>query len=193
MAVTHTAGVFLLGAVTLLIGQFFVPERVIEWLSIASGVLVALLGAGLVLRAVRGATGQPSHPHPHPHAHPHPHPHPPSERQATDLKHRNVITLGLAGGMVPSASALIVLLVAITTGRLIFGLLLIVAFGAGMAIVLGGLAVITTVLRGAMRTPTRLSTNRWSRVAVKSLPLVSGIAVLVAGLSVSIGAFARFA
>jgi nickel/cobalt transporter (NicO) family protein len=195
VAVTHTAGVFLLGAVTLLIGQFFVPERVIEWLSIASGVLVALLGAGLVFRAIRGATLQPphAHPHPDPHAHPHAHPHPHAEQRAPDLRRRNVIALGLAGGMVPSASALIVLLVAVTTGRLIFGLLLIVAFGAGMAFVLGGLAVITTALRGKVRTPTGLTAHRWSRLALKSLPLVSGIAVLAAGLSVSIGALARFA
>ena len=66
VAITHTAGVFLLGAVTLLIGQFFVPERVIEWLSIASGVLVALLGAGLVIRAIRGAGRARAHRHPHP-------------------------------------------------------------------------------------------------------------------------------
>lgn len=197
VAVTHTAGVFLLGGVTLLIGQFFVPERVIEWLSIASGVLVALLGAGLVFRALRGARPQPSHAHPHPHSQPdhhsHPHPHPHGELQAPDLRRRNVIALGLAGGMVPSASALIVFLIAITTGRLIFGLLLIVAYGAGMAVVLGGLAVITTALRGAVRAPTGLTAHRWSRLAVKSLPLVSGIAVLVAGLSVSVGALARFA
>lgn len=193
VAVTHTAGVFLLGAVTLVIGQFFVPERVIEWLSIASGVLVATLGAGLVFRAIRGATWQApqAHSHPHPYAHSHPHPH--GEQRAPDLRRRNVIALGLAGGMVPSASALIVLLVAITTGRLIFGLLLIVAFGAGMAFVLGGLAVITTALRGRVRTPTRLTAHPWSRLALKSLPLVSGIAVLVAGLSVSVGALARFA
>ena len=66
------------------------------------------------------------------------------------LRARNVIALGLAGGMVPSASALIVLLVAVSTGRLLLGMTLIVAFGIGMAVVLGGLAVATTWLRGAV-------------------------------------------
>jgi ABC-type nickel/cobalt efflux system permease component RcnA/stage V sporulation protein SpoVS len=196
VAVTHTAGVFLLGAVTLLIGQFFVPERVIEWLSIASGVLVAILGAGLVFRAIRGAshaTHDHPHPHPHPRSHSHGHAHPHPETQAPELRRLNVITLGLAGGMVPSASALIVFLVAITTGRLLFGLLLIAAFGAGMAVVLGGLAVVTTALRGTMRASTRVTAHPWAKLAARSLPLVSGIAVLVAGLSVSIGALARFA
>ena len=56
---------------------------------------------------------------------------------------RNVAVLGVAGGLVPSASALIVLLAAVTTGRLAFGLALIGAFGIGMALVLGGLAALT--------------------------------------------------
>ena len=54
----------------------------------------------------------------------------------TRLGMRNVAVLGVAGGLVPSASALIVLLAAVTTGRLAFGLALIVAFGLGMAVVL---------------------------------------------------------
>jgi ABC-type nickel/cobalt efflux system permease component RcnA len=95
--------------------------------------------------------------------------------------------------MVPSASALIVFLVAITTGRLLFGMLLILAFGAGMAVVLGGLAVATTALRGSTRAMAGVAAHPWVKRAAGSLPLVSGVAVLVAGLSVSIGALARFA
>ena len=104
-----------------------------------------------------------------------------------------MVALGLAGGMVPSASALIVLLVAITTGRLIFGMFLIVAFGTGMALVLGGLAVVTTLVRTTVRTPSVLTTHPLARTLVRSVPLISGLAVTVAGLSVTIGAIARFA
>jgi ABC-type nickel/cobalt efflux system permease component RcnA len=199
VAVTHTAGVFLLGAATLLIGQWFVPERVIEWLSLGSGALVVLLGAGLVVRALQSGRGtsRPSHTHDHDHGHDHgeahPHQHAWQTRPQGDLRPRNVVALGLAGGMVPSASALIVLLVAITTGRIVFGLLLIVAFGAGMALVLGGLAIVTTVLRRAVRAPTGLAAHPAARLVARSIPLVSGLAVLIAGLSVTIGALTRFA
>jgi nickel/cobalt exporter len=186
VAATHTAGVFVLGAATLLIGQFLVPERVIEWLSIGSGALVVLLGAGLVFRALRGARADAAHGHEHPHSHEHRHP-------APGLRRRNVVALGLAGGMVPSASALIVLLVAITTGRLVFGMFLIVAFGAGMALVLGGLAVVTTLVRTTVRTPSALTRHPLARTLVRSVPLISGLAVTVAGLGVTIGAIARFA
>ena len=41
---------------------------------------------------------------------------------------------GLAGGIVPSGSALVVLLSSVALGRLGFGLVLIVAFGLGMAV-----------------------------------------------------------
>jgi nickel/cobalt exporter len=198
VAATHTAGVFVLGAATLLIGQFFVPERVIDWLSIGSGVLVVLLGAGLVIRALRHASVATAaghdHPHPHPHEHRHPHEHPHDQSHRTgELRRRNVVALGLAGGMVPSASALIVLLVAVTTGRLVFGMLLIVAFGAGMALVLGGLAIVTTLIRSTVRAPSGMATHPFAQSLARLVPLVSGLAVTAAGLSVTIGAIARFA
>jgi ABC-type nickel/cobalt efflux system permease component RcnA len=186
VAVTHTAGVFLLGAVTLLAGQFLVPERVIGWLTIGSGFLVVLLGAGLVLRAARGSHASHDHGHEHDHPHEHPHPHP-------DLRARNVVALGLAGGMVPSASALIVLLVAITTGRLLFGLVLIMAFGVGMSLILGGLAVATTMVRGAVTASGGIASHPLVRRAASAVPLVAGAAVLAAGLAVTLGALAHFA
>jgi len=206
VAATHTLGVFLLGAVTLLAGEFLVPERVIEWLTVASGALVVLLGAGLVIRALsavrrarrgRGQEhGEPGHDHGehghdhgdgHGRGHDHTHEHGPAM-----LRPRNVVALGLAGGMVPSASALIVLLVAITTGRLVFGLALILAFGAGMALVLSGLAIVTSWMRGAVSAPGGLGSRPIVRRAAAAIPLVSGIAVLVTGAAITFTAVARF-
>jgi ABC-type nickel/cobalt efflux system permease component RcnA len=203
VAATHTLGVFLLGAVTLLAGEFLVPERVIEWLTVASGALVVLLGAGLVFRAlgaVRRAgeghgTNLGEHPHgtrlgEHPHGHDHRHTHP-HERASAGLRPRNVVALGLVGGMVPSASALIVLLVAITTGRLVFGLALILAFGAGMALVLGGLAIVTSWMQGALSPHGGLGSRPIVRRAAAAVPLVSGLAVLVTGAAITFTAVAR--
>jgi len=209
VAATHTAGVFVLGGATLLIGQFLVPERAIEWLSLGSGVVVLVLGAGLVVRALQRSLGVAPEPNVHAHEHgpDHGHNHGDPRRRPDarphlhlqrgpahpELRRRNVVALGLAGGMVPSASALIVLLVAITTGRLIVGLLLIVAFGAGMAIVLAGLAVAATLLRGAMRAPRGLRTHPLAQAAGRAVPLLAGIAVVIAGLSATIGALTRIA
>ena len=93
----------------------------------------------------------------------------------------------------PSGSALIVLLVAITTDRLLFGVLLIVAFGIGMALVLGGLAVATTFARRALARPSGLASKPLARSLARAVPLVSGLAVLGAGLAVTVAAIARFA
>jgi nickel/cobalt exporter len=198
VAATHTLGVFVLGAVTLLAGEFLVPERVIEWLSVASGALVVLLGVGLVVRAlgaVRRARqghgtnlGEHTHRHSPGHDHGHSHPH---EVASAALRPRNVVALGLVGGMVPSASALIVLLVAITTGRLVFGLALILAFGAGMALVLGGLAIVTSWMQGALSPHGGLGSRPIVRRAAAAVPLVSGLAVLVTGAAITFTAVAR--
>ncbi len=45
VTVTHTAGVFALGLVTLSLSQFIVPEQLYPWLNLASGVMVVAIGA----------------------------------------------------------------------------------------------------------------------------------------------------
>jgi ABC-type nickel/cobalt efflux system permease component RcnA len=61
---------------------------------------------------------------------------------------RNLALLGLAGGIVPSTNALLLLLAAIASGRPAWGLVLVVAFGLGMAAVLGGVGVVLVHARG---------------------------------------------
>ena len=63
---------------------------------------------------------------------------------------RGLASLGLAGGMVPSASALILLLGAVSVGRPELGIVLTLAFGVGMAFVLAGVGVAVVVGRGAV-------------------------------------------
>ncbi len=204
VAATHTAGVFVLGLVMLLAGQFLVPERVIGWLSAGSGLLVVGLGVGLVLQTIRrpahrhghshlqGHASDDGHVHDHGHDHGPGHPHQ-TGRDAAPLRARNVIALGLAGGMVPSASALIVLLVAVSTGRLVLGLALIVAFGIGMAAVLGGLAVAAIWLRAAVLRGGGLARHPLAGRLAGWLPLASGTAVTMAGVVLALSAVARLA
>jgi nickel/cobalt transporter (NicO) family protein len=53
--ITHTAGVFALGLITLFAARFVVPEKLYPWLSLASGVLVAIIGFWMVFVRARGA------------------------------------------------------------------------------------------------------------------------------------------
>jgi ABC-type nickel/cobalt efflux system permease component RcnA len=194
VAATHTAGVLVLGAAVLLAGELLLPEVVIGWLTILSGGLMVILGTGLLWRALSGRrTGGNAHPHPHTHPHSHGrgagHVHPLTVA-TPGLSVRSVALLGMAGGLVPSASALIVLLAAVSTGRLVFGLGLIAAFGIGMAGVLGGLAVAATVARRWF-TGRATSSNQYLRLALGVAPICSGLLVLGIGLAVAISAVSR--
>jgi nickel/cobalt exporter len=194
VAVTHTVGVLLLGIATLLATELLVPERLITWLSLASGLLVVTLGASLVWRHARSRAANPhesghSHGHQHPHPHAHPHPHDALQDDAPAISGAGIAALGLVGGMVPSASALLVLLVAVTTGRLFFGLALIVAFGLGMAIVLAGVSASVVVIRRRVDA----GGAGWTRHAAvaagaRLVPIASGLAVLAIGVVLTIGA-----
>jgi nickel/cobalt transporter (NicO) family protein len=50
VTLTHTAGVFVLGAVTLYLSRYILPEVLYPWLSAASGLLVVLIGLVLLYR-----------------------------------------------------------------------------------------------------------------------------------------------
>jgi ABC-type nickel/cobalt efflux system permease component RcnA len=125
------------------------------------------------------------HHHDHDHGHPHPHPH------GSEVSVRGVALLGVAGGLVPSASALIVLLAAITTGRLAFGLALIGAFGAGMALVLGGIAVATTLAREWLGRRVPGEAPPLVRRAARLVPIGSGMLVLGIGVVLAVTAVTR--
>ena len=188
VAVSHTAGVLVLGAITLAASELLVPERVIAWLSLGSGIVVTGLGLVLLARLIRSrwSTGGHTH-HDHPHDHEHPHP------TTGELTWRSAIALGFAGGAVPSASALIVLLVAISTDRLLLGIGLIACFGIGMAVVLGGLALLTSRLR-QLATDSRGWTNVAPvRLALRLAPVAAGLVVLASGLAFTVAAIGQLA
>jgi ABC-type nickel/cobalt efflux system permease component RcnA len=84
---THTAGVYLLGVVTLYASRYVVPERLYPWLGFLSGLIIAGVGCALFLRRYAGGgtththghTHAPGHTyayaHGHTHGHTHTHPH----------------------------------------------------------------------------------------------------------------------
>ena len=79
---THTAGVFGLGLVTLLLSRFVVPEQLYPWLTLVSGLLVVAVGAAVLRQRLRGRrqavsdfsrTPAPAPEHHHGHDHHHHH------------------------------------------------------------------------------------------------------------------------
>ncbi|MFY0510540.1 nickel transporter [Streptomyces anulatus] len=139
------------------------------------------------------------HDHPHPHAHHHapglPHGHGHGDRtHEADLRAPKtprrtglpaLVGVGLAAGLVPSPSALVVLLGAIALSQTLFGVLLVVGYGLGMAITLtaAGLLLSGGGSRLAALSERHLpSLRRCTRYAT----VLTALAVLTVGISLTL-------
>ena len=94
---------------------------------------------------------------------------------------RGLFALGLSGGMMPSVSALLVLIGSISIGRPAWGIVLTIAFGLGMAAVLVGVGFGLVYARQFVeRFPAATSLDLGRRV-----PVLSAVVVLVAGVLIA--------
>ncbi len=180
VTIAHTAGVFALGFVTLGLSAFIVPEQLYPWLTLVSGLLVVLVGASVLRQRLR-ARGR-SHGHSHDHGHSHPHSHGEHGHHHHDdeaLTSKGILGVGIAAGLLPCPSALVVLLSAIAVHRIGLGLALIVAFSLGLAATITAIGLVAVLAR---RTFGRLSLDG---PLVRSLPVVSAALILVVGLVIT--------
>jgi nickel/cobalt exporter len=166
VTITHTIGVFSLGLVTLALSQFIVPDRLYPWLNLVSGLLVVGIGAS-VLRA----RWRHSRHHHHHHHH---------GEEGTSF--RSLLAVGVSGGLLPCPSALVVLLAAISLHRVAFGMLLILAFSAGLALTITGIGLAAVLARTTFR---RVS---FEGRLVRLLPAASALVILAAGLAMTVRA-----
>lgn len=99
-----------------------------------------------------------------------------------------LVTLGITGGLLPSPSAVVVLLAAAAAGRAWFGVLLVLAFGTGMALTLAGVGF--AVLRGQERVLAiaERSPRPWLTQLVNWVPVVTASAVVAVGLLLLVSA-----
>ncbi|SES30895.1 nickel transporter [Streptomyces qinglanensis] len=105
-------------------------------------------------------------------------------RPARAHARRGLIGVGIAGGLVPSPSALVVLLGAVALGRTAFGVLLVLGYGLGMALTLTAAGVALVKFRDALTGSQRLSRLASSRVVTR---LGRRGPALTAGLVVAVG------
>jgi nickel/cobalt transporter (NicO) family protein len=98
--------------------------------------------------------------------------------------------MGVAGGLVPSPSALVVLLGAIALGRTWFGVLLVLGYGVGMAATLTLVGVLLVRLRDRFD-PLRWGGLRHRLTRLRNwLPALTATFVLVVGLGLAVRAAA---
>lgn len=211
--ITHTAGVFLLGFLTLFASRFVLPEQLYPWLGAISGTLVAGVGLSLFRSQLQGLAARqhehhqhdlthPEEPHAdyhHHHGHDHHHDHGfgghshlPPEAGDNPVTWRSLLALGVSGGLIPCPSALIVMLSAIALQRIGFGLVLIVAFSLGLAGVLTLIGVLWVQARQLFEYIPSL--RRWSGALpgakswLRVIPAASALFITIVGLGITLRA-----
>jgi ABC-type nickel/cobalt efflux system permease component RcnA len=262
---THTISVFALGAIAVLATDVVAADDVYFWLSLSSGLLVAVLGGTLLLgrlrRLMRDANpfvlslskdaerppafvlqqspaplglrstgslslegegrGEGDHAHDHHHAHGHDHAYGQSGSHWHDQDHahgahghdhdhgdahnhgqghdhadehghshlpaqpgfRGIVALGVAGGIVPCPTALVVMLGAIALDRAVLGLVLVTAFSVGLAGVLTGVGLLVVYgKRWLERRRLPLAANGVFRRAQLVAPVLSALTITGVGI-----------
>lgn len=104
-------------------------------------------------------------------------------------KRGTVVLMGFAGGLLPSPSAVVVLLGAAAVGHAWFGLLLVLAYGLGLALTLTSIGVFVTGAgrRLAARLPSlRKRVPRLSGLPVTWVPAGSACLVVLLGLGLTV-------
>jgi ABC-type nickel/cobalt efflux system permease component RcnA len=195
VTISHTAGVFALGAITLYASRYIVPEQLYPWLGLFSGFTIAALGCYMALRRLTGTASDHSHLPGESHSHWSFFKRAQSEDQAKNppipqsnakpVSLSQLLVLGITGGIVPCPAALIVLLSAITLHRIGLGFFLIVAFSVGLAAVLISFGMLMVFARRfmsrmAMEGPL---TRKWLPLASSAFITVLGIALVTQAVS----------
>jgi ABC-type nickel/cobalt efflux system permease component RcnA len=189
---SHTAGVYLLGAVVLYASRYIVPEQLYPWLGAASGLTIAGLGVYLLHQRWRGQHVHHHHHHDHPHSHAHdhhahghqhhhPHPHASEHAGPAEVSKRQLFALGITGGIVPCPAALVVLLSAVALHRIAFGLFLIVAFSFGLAAVLIAIGLMVVYARRFMS-----RVGHEGPMITRWLPIASAVFIAFLGFAIAL-------
>jgi len=211
VTLTHTAGVLALG-LAISASLIVAPERLYPWLGLASGVMLAAIGLGVLARSIRlrrrrAAAHAAGHAHEHDAEDASGHPHPRAEEMHTHGGHPHrhgplgdgqpvtwgsLLAMGFVGGFLPSPSAVVVLLGAIALGRAWFGAVLVIAYGAGMAATLTGAGLLVLHARDALdRRLVGLRSSRLAGVAGRLVPVGTGVVIVGVGAYLSLRGLAR--
>jgi nickel/cobalt exporter len=185
VTLSHTAGVYLLGAITLYAQKYILPDRIYPFLGVLSGILIAGMGCYLFLQRFVGTEF--THTHTHQLSGATPASNEGTRVQSGKVSVQQLLVLGITGGLVPCPAALVVLLSAVALHRTGFGLFLIVAFSVGLAAVLIAMGMVAVY---AGRIMSRLPIDgplvqRWLPMGSAAMIIVLGCVIAVRGLMVA--------
>ena len=207
VTITHTAAVFVLGVVTIYATQHFLMETIYAWLSVASGLLIVGIGGWLLSSRWKifrnpdaahdhghshGPFGGHTHRHAHSeeehssgghtheqeHGHTHGDDHSHEHSHAPTVGRKSLLSLGISGGLIPCPEALAVLLISFTLNRLLFGLIILLAFSLGLAAILIAIGVAMVLAGPALQ---KFSSDG---PLLRALPVGSAAIVTLLGVAI---------
>jgi nickel/cobalt transporter (NicO) family protein len=201
VTLSHTSGIVLVGVLASLGSGFLRPQRIEAWLAVAVGLMVLALGLwmlwtqrGLLALAMGGAPPDREHGHGHDNDDGHDHGatdgavwhshgfgkvHAHRIEVATENRPQLAVllTLGIAGGLVPDPAALALLLAALAGGKVLLGLLTVVVFSLGFAATL--VAVGIAAAKAGEKVMAWLSSLWVVRLQIATTLLIVGMGVVL--------------
>lgn len=202
--VTHTAGVFAVGLLTLFASRYILPEQLYPWLGVGSGILVILIGLSLFRGRLSNLTGQEEaatvdHDHSemeygvvHSHGGGPAHSHLPPGATDEAISWRNLLALGVSGGLIPCPSALILMLSAIAVQRIGLGIMLIIVFSLGLAGVLTAIGIVWVKARQLLermpKSGQMFAGLPGRKYLGEALPALSALFITVVGVGITVQA-----
>ncbi|MBE9605062.1 nickel/cobalt efflux transporter RcnA [Acetobacteraceae bacterium H6797] len=209
-AIAHSLVVWAIVLVGLWLGREVLPEAIMPWLGLASGLLALAVAAWMGWRQWRGhghehsfhaeadhghgdGHGHDHHDHQHGHSHGHDHHHDGhghSHSHSIRVPERpttgQVIVFGFSGGLVPCPATLGVLALCLNAGVYGLGIATVGAFSLGLALVLVGVGLLASWGMGAARSRFP-ALERWAERA----PWVSVGIIAATGLWTILHGWAR--
>jgi ABC-type nickel/cobalt efflux system permease component RcnA len=231
VTLAHTSGVLLLMAGSWAASEFWPgvlknPERQLaEWIALAVGATIMLMGAGLVLKRAGGARHEhdifgrhlhaDDHTHekspddsdilvhaPHSHEHGHSHDHDHSHDHGHDHSHSHdldpskmtrmeILRLGILGGIIPCPTAFVIGLIAFQQQWYFSGLILVIVFSFGLAVVLSAIGLALVQGKSYLRQRREQSKSRLYRLLETKLPVFGALLITLIGLAMVMLALIR--
>ncbi|MEL6442510.1 MAG: sulfite exporter TauE/SafE family protein [Cyanobacteria bacterium J06621_8] len=161
--ITHTFSVFILGLIALFASEYILLEQLYPVLDLISGLTICSVGFWLLMRRL---SPQDEHHHHH--------------HSSSNFSNPSTIALGIAGGLVPCPSALVMLLAAISLNQITYGLFLVCGLSLGLASVLITLGLIAVYAKQRFK---KLPLNG---VFVQRLPIFSAAMVVCIGIGLTV-------
>lgn len=182
VALMHCATVVGLGAIAYAASRTISSERVYSGLKLFTALIVLIVGAVMLVVRWRQRHAVDDHGHEH---RGHRRPHPSRSPGTTGLDRAGIAAVAASGGLIPSPSAVVVLLGAIAVDRIPLGVALVVAFSVGLAASLVLVGVLSHFAK------TRLGETE-HRIGAW-LPLAAAATIFVVGIVLTVQAVGSIA